>query len=58
MGVAVSPDGSRIYLGETQGDRTARVFDGTGTELGLMQPPLSTGAEHVPVYLAFNPRHE
>lgn len=56
MGVTVSPDGSRIYLGETQGDRTARVFDGTGTELGLMQPPLSTGAEHVPVYLAFNSR--
>lgn len=55
MGVAVAADGSRIYIGETEGDRIARVFDGSGTELGLMQPPVSTGAEHVPVYLALDP---
>jgi DNA-binding beta-propeller fold protein YncE len=55
MGVAVTADGSRIYLGETEGDRIARVYDGSGTQLGLMQPPVSTGAEHVPVYLALNP---
>ena len=54
MGVAASPDGSRIYIGETQGDRTARVFDAAGTQLGLMEPPVSTGTDHVPVYLAYN----
>lgn len=55
MGVAVSPDGSRIYVGETEGDRIARVFDASGKQVALMQPPVSTGTEHVPVYLAINP---
>jgi tripartite motif-containing protein 71 len=55
MGVAVSLDGSRVYAGETGGDKTARVFDGGGTALGLMQPPISTGREHAPVYLATDP---
>lgn len=55
LGVAVTPDGSRIYVGETEGDRIARVFDASGNELGLMQPPVSTGPEHVPVYLAADP---
>ena len=27
MGVAVTADGSRIYVGETEGDRIARVLD-------------------------------
>ena len=55
MGVAVSADGSRIYIGATEGDRTARVFDASGNQLAVMQPPLSTGNEHVPVYLAVDP---
>ncbi len=55
MGVAASPDGSRIYIGETQGDRTARVFDAAGTQLGLMHPRCRRGPTHVPVYLAYNP---
>jgi len=55
MGVTVTPDGSRIYVGETEGERTARMFDAAGTELGLMQPPVSTGSQHVPVYLAMDP---
>jgi DNA-binding beta-propeller fold protein YncE len=55
MGVAVTADGSRVFIGETEGERTARVFDAAGTELGQMQPPVSTGAEHVPVYLATHP---
>ena len=49
------PTAARIFVGETEGDRTARVFDGSGTEVGLMEPPLSTGGEHVPVYLARHP---
>ncbi|MEO5965038.1 MAG: SMP-30/gluconolactonase/LRE family protein [Candidatus Limnocylindrales bacterium] len=55
MGVTTAPDGSRIYVGATSGDLTARVFDPQGTELGLMLPPTSTGAEHAPVYLARHP---
>lgn len=55
MGVAVSADGSRIYVGETEGDRTARVLDASGSQVALMQPPVSTGTEHVPVYLAVDP---
>jgi DNA-binding beta-propeller fold protein YncE len=55
MGVTVTPDGTRIFVGATSGDLTARVFDAGGTQLGLMQPPTSTGASHAPVYLARNP---
>jgi len=55
MGVAVTADGGRVYVGETEGDRVAKVFDGGGTQLGLMQPATSTGAEHVPVYVALDP---
>ncbi len=55
MGVAVDPAGDRMWVGQTEGDKIARVLDGSGSELGLMQPPISTGADHVPVYLAFNP---
>ncbi len=55
MGVAVTQDGSLIFISETEGDRTARVFDASGTELGPMQPPVSTGSEHVPVYVALDP---
>jgi DNA-binding beta-propeller fold protein YncE len=55
MGVAVNAAGDRVYIGETSGDNTARVFDGQGNELGRMEPPLSTGSEHAPVYLAVNP---
>jgi DNA-binding beta-propeller fold protein YncE len=55
MGVAVSADGARIYVGETAGDQVARVFDTSGTEVGQLLPPVSTGASHVPVYLAVNP---
>ena len=55
MGVAVTADGSRVYVGETGGDKIARVFDASGTQVGVMEPPISTGKSHVPVYLAVNP---
>jgi DNA-binding beta-propeller fold protein YncE len=55
LGVAVSADGSRIYVGETEGDRVARLFDAGGKQIAVMRPPLSTGEEHVPVYLAVDP---
>jgi len=55
MDVAVTASGDRIYVGVTSGDNTARLFDASGTELGLLQPPVSTGADHAPIYLAVNP---
>ena len=55
MGVAVNPDGSRIYVGATEGDRIAKVFDASGNQIASLQPPVSTGTEHVPVYLARDP---
>ena len=55
LGVAVLDDGSKIFIGETDGDRIAKAFDGAGALLGLLQPPQSTGTDHVPVYLARDP---
>jgi len=54
-GVAVSPSGDRIYVTQTEGDRTGIVFDAGGNTIGTMVPPASTGTEHVPVYLAVDP---
>jgi DNA-binding beta-propeller fold protein YncE len=54
-GVAVSPDGSRVYVTQTEGDRTVVIFDGNGTQLAAVKPPASTGSDHVPVYVALNP---
>jgi DNA-binding beta-propeller fold protein YncE len=54
-GVAVSPSGDRIYVSQSEGDRTGIVFDAGGNTIGTMVPPASTGTEHVPVYLAVDP---
>ena len=56
MSVAVTADGSRIYIGETAGDQTARIFDAGGNQLSVLLPPLSTGDSHVPTYVALNPQ--
>ena len=55
MSVAVTGSGDRIYIGETSGDMTARLFDAQGNELAALVPPVSTGGEHVPTYIAVNP---
>lgn len=54
MGIAVSPDGSRIYATQSEGDTAVIVFDGQGTELARMTPP-ETGSDHVFVYVAIHP---
>ena len=54
--MAVNAAGDRIYVAETEGDRVVRMFDAGGNELGVLQPPAeTTGAEHVPVYVAVDP---
>ncbi len=54
-GVAVSPSGDRIYVTQSESDRTGVVFDGGGNKVGTMAPPETTGTDHAPVYLAVDP---
>jgi DNA-binding beta-propeller fold protein YncE len=56
--VAVSPSGDRIYVSQSEGDRTGIVFDGGGNKVGTMAPPETTGTDHVPVYMAVDPLTE
>jgi DNA-binding beta-propeller fold protein YncE len=55
MSVSVTADGERIYIGETSGDQTARLFDASGNQVAALLPPVSTGSDHVPVYVAVSP---
>jgi DNA-binding beta-propeller fold protein YncE len=53
--VAVSPSGDRIYVVQSDGDRTGLIFDASGKKVGTMAPPASTGTDHTPVYVAIDP---
>jgi tripartite motif-containing protein 71 len=55
LGVAVSPDGQRIYVTQSDGKRTTLLYDHDGKLVATLAPPTSTGAAHVPVYVAINP---
>jgi DNA-binding beta-propeller fold protein YncE len=55
VGVASSPDGSRIYVAQSGGDHVVLIFDAAGNQVGRAEPPASTGSEHVPVWLALDP---
>jgi DNA-binding beta-propeller fold protein YncE len=55
MGIASSPDGSRIYAAETEGDRVVRVYDAGGNLVATAKPPESTGGDHVPVWVSIDP---
>lgn len=53
-GIAVKPDGSRIYATQTAGDTAVIAFDAQGNRVATFTPP-ETGTDHVFVYLAVNP---
>lgn len=55
LGVAVSPDGSRIYATQSGAKPAAFVFDRDGKKLAELKPPSRPVGYHVPVYLAVNP---
>ena len=54
-GVAVSADGSRIYVTQTERDPKVLILDRNGAEIASATPPESTGSDHVPVYVALHP---
>jgi NHL repeat. len=52
VGVAVSPDGERIYVAEIGGERLIKVFDRDGVPLFSFNIPHTRPGERAPVYLA------
>jgi DNA-binding beta-propeller fold protein YncE len=53
-GIAVTPDGSRIYVTQTSGEDAVLMLDGQGQLLATLQSPDPT-LDHVFVYVAVNP---
>ena len=58
MGVAVSPDGQRVYVSELEGDRLVRAYDRTGVELYSIALGQGGAASRQPVYLAVDGRNQ
>ncbi len=52
VGVAVSPDGQRVYVAESGGQRAIKVLDGKGRLLGAFTIPFTSVGERAPVYVA------
>jgi DNA-binding beta-propeller fold protein YncE len=52
VGVALSPQHDRIYVSETGGERTVKIFDRDGDPLGSFTPPRTGPGRRSPVYLA------
>lgn len=55
VGVTLSPQGDRIYVTESGGERLVKIFSRNGDELGSFAPPQTTAGERSPVYLAADP---
>ena len=55
LGIAVSPDGSRIYATQSGTPATTLVFDRDGNKVGELKPPATPAVYHVPVYLTVSP---
>lgn len=55
IGVAVSPEGDRIYVAQSEGDRVVLVLDAAGNMVGTAAPTVDAERDHVPVWLALDP---
>lgn len=55
LGVAVSPDGSRIYATQSGATPSTLVFDRDGVKVGELVAPAKPETLHVPVYVAVDP---
>ena len=56
LGVAVTPDGNRVYATESGGQHRTLMFDSNGHQLAVLVPPATTGPNHIPVYPAIDPK--
>ncbi len=52
VGVALSPDGERLYVTEMRGDRMVKILDRDGNLLGSFAPPRTNPGDRAPVYIA------
>ena len=52
VGVAVSPDGERIYVAESAGERIVKIFDRDGNFIKSFSPPFVTASDRRPTYIA------
>jgi len=52
VGVALSPDGERLYVTEMRGERLIKIFDRDGNLLDSFAPPRTQAGERAPVYVA------
>ncbi len=52
VGVAISPDGQRIYVAESEGDRVIKIFDRDGALIKSFSPPFTTSSNRKPTYIA------
>jgi len=55
LGVAVSTNGDRVYVTESDGPRLVHVYGRDGKQVGALEPPKASGTGHVPVYVAVDP---
>jgi DNA-binding beta-propeller fold protein YncE len=55
LGVAVSVDGQRLYVTESEGERAIKMFDRDGNLIQRFAPPGTTPANRQPTYIAVHP---